>query len=89
MPQKDYSKSDNEVSSKTFNHPNSRHKNLINKIAKNNFIAIDIGAGSGWMPIKLTKYFKKIYAIEPSEIAFKLAKRTHNKEKLKKTTVII
>jgi 2-polyprenyl-3-methyl-5-hydroxy-6-metoxy-1,4-benzoquinol methylase len=52
---------------------------FLRKYKKNRYLVVDIGSGDGWLSAKLSKYFKRIIAIETSEEAVKLAKKRYKK----------
>lgn len=62
-----------------FNHPFVKMMDFL-KIYKNiRYTAVDMGSGDGWMAARLSKYFGKIIAIEPSKFAIKIAKNRYSK----------
>lgn len=58
----------------SFNNLELKCQDLLDKHPEIRDIAIDIGSGGGWMSNKLSKIFKKVYAIEPSEKAIQICK---------------
>lgn len=60
-----------------FSHPQVKFGQLIEKNPGVRDLAVDIGAGAGWLSAKLSKYFRKVIAIEPSEAAIMLAKKLY------------
>lgn len=64
-----------------FNHPFVKMMDFL-KIYKNiRYTAVDMGSGDGWMAARLSKYFGKIIAIEPSKFGIKIAKKRYSKYK--------
>ena len=62
-----------------FNHRHLKMADFLKKHKNNRYLAVDIGSGDGWLSAKLSKYFKKIIAIETSKEAIKLAKKRYKK----------
>jgi len=57
-----------------FNHPQNRFLDLINVHDEVRSVAIDIGAGAGWLSAKLSEHFQQVIAIEPSSTALEIAR---------------
>ena len=57
-----------------FNHPSNRLLDLCQRHAHIRDTAVDIGCGAGWISARLSRDFRRVIAIEPSEKAIALAK---------------
>lgn len=64
-----------------FNHPENRFGELIGKHPEVRGVAVDIGAGAGWLSARLSRDFGKVIAIEPSAAAVNLAKQMYSDAK--------
>ena len=62
-----------------YNQPSLKMSHFLKKFKKNRYLVVDIGSGDGWLSAKLSKFFKKIIAIETSKEAVKLAKKRYKK----------
>ena len=62
-----------------YNQPSLKMSHFLKKYKKNRYLVVDIGSGDGWLSAKLSKFFKKIIAIETSKEAVKLAKKRYKK----------
>jgi 2-polyprenyl-3-methyl-5-hydroxy-6-metoxy-1,4-benzoquinol methylase len=58
-----------------FNSPENRYADLLTAHPHVRDVAVDIGAGAGWLSARLSKEFNRVIAIEPSEAAIQLALR--------------
>ena len=61
-----------------FNHPENRFGELLAKHPEVRGVAVDIGAGAGWLSARLSRDFERVIAIEPSGAALELAKQIYS-----------
>ncbi len=60
-----------------FNGPENKFRDLLEMYPNHRDIAIDIGSGAGWLSAELSRYFKDVYAIEPSDAAIIIARKIY------------
>jgi len=63
--------------------------NLVKKYSNKNFIALDLGCGSGELSIELSPYFKKIIGIDPVKRYIKTANEDKKYKKIKNVNFVI
>lgn len=56
-----------------FNGPENRFADLLAAHPRVRAIAVDVGAGAGWLSARLSMEFNRVVAIEPSDAALRLA----------------
>jgi hypothetical protein len=57
-----------------FNQPEARYADLISEHPDVRSMAIDIGSGAGWLSARLSRYFRQVIGLEPSEAAVGMAR---------------
>lgn len=60
-----------------YNQPSLKMPHFLKKYKQNRYLVVDIGSGDGWLSAKLSKFFKKVIAIETSKEAVKIARKRY------------
>ena len=61
----------------------------IEKFVKNRCVAFDVGAGTGYYTIPLSKIFRRVYAVEMNEKMIEVLRRRLDEEKVKNIGIIL